>query len=361
LAVLALLGAAEAVVRLTQPRVDGLELFVFSPWQRDDLSDLRNVRIFEADPVLFWRLSPNLDRVVWDFTVVSTNAQGFRSSRPLAAKPKGGVRIVCLGDSVTFGYRVPLAFPDAPTAYDHAARPYPEILEERLRAANPGRAIEVLNLGVPGYSSRQGLAWLKRDCGKLAPDLVTVCFGWNDVNVRDESDREGMPGGTMNVLARRIVGSSQLLLRAALRWREVSSRWRGDAPARPPVRRVSQEDYVQNLLECARVAQEHGARVVILAPLFGGTTQGDPQAQNMAAYRRALRAAAERAGLPFFEDRDFTEAGSPGNRPLFPVEPIHPGDKGHVVYSGALLRFLGQEGILASLGLAVPGEGEGTP
>src|SRR5438093_278244 len=83
-------------------------------------------------------------------------------SSPPAAKPAGGFRIVCLGDSVTFGFRVPLVFPDKPTVYDPYAQPYPRLLEDRLRAANPGRWIEVIALAVPGYSSHQGRAWLQR-------------------------------------------------------------------------------------------------------------------------------------------------------------------------------------------------------
>ena len=91
--------------------------------------------------MLFWRLRPNADRAIWDFTVVSTNAQGVRHDRPLGKKPPGRFRIVCVGDSVTFGYRVPLVFPDNPDAYDRGDAPYASRLERMLRAQYPGRDI----------------------------------------------------------------------------------------------------------------------------------------------------------------------------------------------------------------------------
>src|SRR5207244_2390109 len=81
--------------------------------------------------------------------------------------------------------------------------PYPMLVERWLRAANPGRSIEVVPLATPGYSSHQGLAWLRRDIGWLQPDVVTVCFGWHDIDLRGASDAQTMPDGWLRVTARR--------------------------------------------------------------------------------------------------------------------------------------------------------------
>ena len=169
---LALLGGIEAIVRATKPHVSSLELFVTAPDQQVRFSDRRKVSIFEGDPLLFWKLKPDLDRVIWDFTVVSTNRQGVRHDRALGPKTPESRRIVCLGDSVTFGYRAPVVWPDRPDQYDAEQLPYPMLMERWLRASNPGRGIEVVTLAVPGYSSHQGLAWLRRDIAELEPDLV---------------------------------------------------------------------------------------------------------------------------------------------------------------------------------------------
>src|SRR6267143_673321 len=160
---LVLLLAIEAGTRLTMAHVSSLDLFVGSPQQKAQVADAKQSTIFEGDPLLLWRLKPNLDHVVWDFTVVSTNSEHLRSVDPvqsLKSKQPGTIRIVCLGDSVTFGYRVPAVWPDKPTEYDREWLPYPMLLEKHLRTANPGRNIEVITMAVPGYTSHQGLAWL---------------------------------------------------------------------------------------------------------------------------------------------------------------------------------------------------------
>ncbi|HEX8077004.1 MAG TPA: hypothetical protein VF511_04255, partial [Chthoniobacterales bacterium] len=174
---LLLLLSVELVARFALPRVESLELFVATPQQRMQVANQQQSGIFEGDPLLLWRLKPNLDRAIWDFTVVSTNAQGFRADYPIGRKPAGAFRIVCLGDSVTFGYRVPPVWPERPNDYNPEWLPFPMLLEKELRQANPNRQIEVFPMAVPGYTSHQGLAWLRRDIDYLQPDMVIASFG----------------------------------------------------------------------------------------------------------------------------------------------------------------------------------------
>ena len=100
--------------------------------------------------------------------------------------------------SCALATRSPLAigfhyvFPDRPIAtIDRQYQCYPILLEQRLRAMTPGRPIEVFSMAVPAYTSYQGLNWLRRDIGSLKPDIVTICFGWNDVSARPLTDRAG--------------------------------------------------------------------------------------------------------------------------------------------------------------------------
>src|SRR5262249_36574622 len=181
---------AEGLVRLTRPHIDPIELLVTAPQQRKAFLEDQPVRAFQGDPLLLWALRPNLDHVIWNLTMVSTNADGVRYPRAVGPKPAGTFRIVCLGDSVTFGFRVPRVLPRSPQDYDPSWLPYPALLENALRAANPGREIEVVPLAVPGYTSHQGLAWLRRDIDRYTPDIVTACFGWNDINHRARTDRQ---------------------------------------------------------------------------------------------------------------------------------------------------------------------------
>ena len=79
LAFLLLLLAVELVTRLTMSHVSSLDLFVVTTQQKAQVADAKQSGIFEGDPLLLWRLKPNLDRAVWDFTVLSTNSQHLRS------------------------------------------------------------------------------------------------------------------------------------------------------------------------------------------------------------------------------------------------------------------------------------------
>ena len=132
LAFLLILLAIEVGTRLMMAHVSSLDLFVVTPQQKAQVADAKQSTIFEGDPLLLWRLKPNLDHVLWDFTVVSTNSEHLRSVdavQSLKPKQPGTIRIVCLGDSVTFGYRVPAVWPDKPTEYDREWLPYPMLLE----------------------------------------------------------------------------------------------------------------------------------------------------------------------------------------------------------------------------------------
>jgi len=133
-------------------------------------------RLFQEDPVLLFAMRPHFRRMYSKVAVsegderyyeVLTEGHGFRTPSFGAHKTSGVFRIVCLGDSSTFGMNV------------GASDTYPRLLAARLEADFPG-AFEVINLGVPGYTSRQGLELLRRTALTYEPDLVTFAFGTND-------------------------------------------------------------------------------------------------------------------------------------------------------------------------------------
>jgi len=96
----------------------------------------------------------------------------FRGKKVTWEKPDGVYRIVSLGGSSTFGW----PYLDRPEVA------YPAVLERLLnsRSHNPKVRYEVINAGIGGYSSYQGLAYFKERLWRLHPDMVTVCFGAND-------------------------------------------------------------------------------------------------------------------------------------------------------------------------------------
>src|SRR3954464_5850313 len=79
---------------------------------------------------------------------IALNALGYRDAEFRPAKPAAAVRIACVGASWTFGMNV------------DQDRSYPSRLAAQLRESQHGTAFEVMNFGVLGYSSYQGLQLL---------------------------------------------------------------------------------------------------------------------------------------------------------------------------------------------------------
>lgn len=344
---IAALLAVETGTRLLLPRATALEVFVQSQHQRQSFVDAHQVSIFEGDPLLFWRLKPSLTDAVWSYTPVSTNAQGIRYASLAAPKPPGVTRIVCVGDSITFGWGLPTVSSDQPDHPAASGLPYTVLLERSLRIANPGRQIEVIPLAAPGYSTHQGLAWLRRDLGRLQPDLVVLLFGWNDAELRTQPDSEAMPADSLHVNLRRVLTSSQALSHAALWWRQYRQPDPKTSTTEPTYYlRVSPEEFTANLLEMSRLSQSHGAQVVvILGPLYADPTYDAGELARIQGLRNSLRAAVVRAALPYLEAPELTEANYPATKELF-FERIHPNHEGHKLLAAKLLNLLASRQLL---------------
>lgn len=348
LAFMLILLAVEAGTRLTMDHLSTLDLFVVTPQQKAQVATQQQSAIFEGDPLLMWRLKPNLDHAVWDFTVLSTNSQHLRADYDFGTKQPGTIRIVCLGDSVTFGYRVPVVWPDKPTEYDPGWLPFPMLLEKHLRAANPGRTIEVVTMAVPGYTSHQGLAWLRRDIDRFKPDLLTVSFGWNDASFSDAPDREAINTKWYAVATRGLIEFSQAFAHATHWLRSLQEIRRG--PGGRPTARVSQQEYLENMSGITELAQTRGAHVIVIAAPYRDRVTNAPEAEVMVRYRAALRSLMEQRGVPFLQVLELTEEAGAVNQGWF-GELIHPNHMGHRLLTSELLKLIAAKGSLKELNI----------
>ena len=128
------------------------------------------IRYYNQDSELFWRLRPAQAVRDWWVPEARINSKGFRGPEFDWEKGPGVFRVVCLGDSGTFGWGI----------RDHET--YPARLQELLQKEMRSREVEVINMGVPGYSSHQGLILLKRHITRMSPDVIIFSFGRNDHN-----------------------------------------------------------------------------------------------------------------------------------------------------------------------------------
>jgi lysophospholipase L1-like esterase len=142
--------------------------------------------VYRVDPQVRYVLMPNQKGWI-DDGFVTTNSRGFRGREVDSPKPRGRMRIVVLGDSLAFGWGV------------NDAETFSSQLEQQLHARKPGLDLDVVNLGVPGYATRQEVALLKRNLAALEPDVVLVGFYTNDLP--DTLDDKGSGGSGTRIEA----------------------------------------------------------------------------------------------------------------------------------------------------------------
>jgi len=351
LAFLLVLAAVEVVTRLTMSHVNSLDLFVVTSQQKAQVADATHAAIFEGDPLLLWRLKPKLDHAIWDYTVISTNAAHLRVLDPLddlRPKEPGALRIVCLGDSVTFGYRVPPVWPDKPTDYDPEWLPFPMLLQRELRTANPEKRLDVITMAVPGYSSQQGLAWLKRDIQNLKPDLVVASFGWNDASLSDVPDRDAIRTDWSPFLVRWLVDHSQAFAHATRWLRSREANKQKATPRSRPTSRVSEDEYLANMTAICELARNNNAQTIVIGAPYRDQSNEAPESPLMLRYRIALAARMKELGIPFLQVRELTEDAFPANEGWF-GERIHPNHMGHRLIASELLKLIRTSHLLGNL------------
>ena len=128
--------------------------------------------LFVTDAALGYRVAPNYrgEYVTRTFSVpLITNSLGLRD-REYGPRSEGGLRVYMIGDSFVFGNRVPVE------------QTVTKVLERTLRERLAPRPVEVVNGGMPGYSTIQELKFFEQTVDQVQPDLVVLgmCVG-NDI------------------------------------------------------------------------------------------------------------------------------------------------------------------------------------
>lgn len=131
---------------------------------------LRDIIRLSKYPRIIYELIPNLS-VQFYGKSLTTNSHGFRSPQYLKQKRHRTVRIVGLGDSVMFGWRV------------SDSECYLSLLQENLNRDFPNVSWEVINTAVPGYNTVMEVETLKAKALRFNPDIVITHYVGNDIDL----------------------------------------------------------------------------------------------------------------------------------------------------------------------------------
>ena len=219
---------------------------------------------YNEDPVLFWRLKTNLYNDGNPATIedLSTGPHGFRGENYdfKVKKAADAFRIVCVGDSSTYGDSV------------RDNQTFSAMLQQRLRKRFPDRTVEVVNAGVPGYTSHQARRYVEYELLKLSPDVIVVMVGANDyIPASGKIADKDRPQVSVTVAQlRKMFGrlrTYQLLAAVVNPLREVmyDTEIELDSEGHELVpMRVGRKDFVKNLKTIATMDDRHRCRTVLM-------------------------------------------------------------------------------------------------
>lgn len=289
-------------------------------------------QVFELDSNRFWRFRTNsaTESIEYPGLKYETDELGMRYGGGKDPHRASSKLIVALGNSCTFGWGVPFE------------ETYVQQLEKILRRTRRCD-VQVMNAGVPGYSSYQGKRFLEVDILRLRPDYVLLSFGWNDhwaaVNRTVDSEHQMLPQWLLAIQNT----ASNLKLYRFIRYMI--------APARndttlavaqvPGRRRVPPVEFYQNLVEMVELSRRHHATPILIAlPIaseeeyFGGVTYGIHQLHY--SYQDIVRKAAHSTGAALVDLQEEFDA----TPQLFGKDPVHFKASGHYIVARQLAALI---------------------
>ncbi len=229
----------------------------------------------QGDAELLWSLEPNRSFQTGN-DVTEINSVGLRESLlPSALKKGNEKRVLVTGDSSIYGWGV----------QDHQT--YAVQLEKELTQIF-NVPIEVINLGVPGYSTEQTLKLLDKVGWQYQPDIIVISNIFSDCNIDAFQDSKAFAlANPERSILYSALRSSRLYCSVYMPWATFQSQLNQSPnrvlmPGLPTganaavtleninqtigLSRVPLDKYLRNLGTIKERAEEHGA-TILLAPL----------------------------------------------------------------------------------------------
>ncbi len=277
---------------------------------------------------------------------IAVNSKGLRDREFSYEKPPGTRRILCLGDSFTFGYGV------------RADETFAKLLERSLNEGDSsGSRWEALNAGIGSTGTAQQLALYETECYKYSPDVVVVNFCpandffdniasglytiENDTLVKHEAVRtraRGIQRFTRFIPGYGFLSSRSHLLNlvryrvAAMNYRELN---RKVSQSTKPETVVAEHNRMTRLLldRFQRSCAERGSRLVVMF-------MPPPRAGEAGRWTAEMIAHCETQGIPVLDLAPAFEAARQEGLQTYYRFEGHWNAAGHAIAARALRDFL---------------------
>ena len=301
-----------------------------------NFKDMRNFRIFlyqhedmgwfSKDPILYWRFNAGSFRMggkgEGQLTPFKINSNGLRGPEIPTEKPANTFRIVCLGDSTTFGWIV---------KYELT---YEQLLQSLLNAKSKRLNFEVINAGVPGYTACQGYNLLDKYFKRWKPDMVTIYFGSNDCYDAKTFYRE-----IENNFFRRADEALRershfySFLKKRYLYFKIQNRLKHPNNKEPIGIEYEYRDYLESIIDLAR-------RNNIKPVLLTYPTYVEVYGNARFTYNQIVLEVARKKNCPVV---DLVDAFKNANKEILFYDDVHPGPSGYKIIAQELEKVIHQE------------------
>jgi len=306
--------------------------------------------LYKNNPDFFWSIKPE-SRIECQVPYVDqelarkltytikTNKRGLRGADFKTKKAAGEFRIICLGDSRTFGWGI--------AEEDTFGQQLASLIQQKTQ-----QRVQVINAGVPGYTSFQGLLFAQQEIVTWEPDIVVCWYGCNDNWPCHETDeqlyhrRKAVPG-----MRRFIRRSTIYTLLAQVKFLFIDTR-RGYWQKTMTRRRVPASDFIRNGLKIAQLFKNEGSPTLFISLGEGpeyraalekiGVVGGIPVIDAERVFVREQRLL--RRGEHYIEKySDLQRLLGPKLLQEYPaldlfVDPSHPNQIGHLILAEVLQK-----------------------
>ncbi len=315
-AVAVIAAAAEIFVRAVED--DGMQ-FDLEMWKY-----AKSVKRISSDPLIGHEHRPNADAHLMGVRV-TTNEAGFRDEPAPLEKPPGRLRIMMLGDSITFGWGA------------DQEQTVSALLKRAWRAA--GRNVDVINTGVGNYNTVMQVQFFLKNGYRFKPDVAILNYFINDAEPVPRYDYSWLE----RISAAYVFYGSRLDAIKRTAGLGEQTDWKRyyeglyDEARNPGGWRAAE----QAIRKLAAHARDNGIRLLIV---------NYPEIRELkpypfAAVNRRLEALAKELGVPYLDLLGSVAGEDPASLWVTRPDP-HPNNKAHRLFAEAIRQWVEREKLL---------------